>query len=112
MNPCQLKHQALVVDGDTLGNATFINEIRGILELTLTPGSRYPVLLKKVLYCGTHTGDHLTIAQVRSLAIELGRLRKTLQNFGVADRRLILPTIAQLERLTRTSLKTKKPIAF
>lgn len=112
MDPCQLKHETLMMDGDTLGNAGFINEIRERLERTLRPRSQYSVLLTKVLYCGTHTGDHLTIAQVRRLAIELRQLKRVLQGSVAADRRLIIPTINQLERLTRTSLRTMKPIAF
>jgi hypothetical protein len=78
MNPCRLKHAALEVDDDSPGNATFIREI-----LELTPRSRpgYPLLPKKVLSCGDPTGDHLTIAQVRRLAIELRKLRTTLQDF-------------------------------
>jgi hypothetical protein len=41
-----------------LGNVTRVKNLRGFLRgLQGTPGPRFPILLEKVLYDGTHSGD-------------------------------------------------------
>ena len=112
--PCQ--HQGMVAAGFYLGNMTLVERVCNALEAVLRhPLPRCPVLLKKVLYCGTHTGDHLTLTQVRRLAVELQQLKELdLEKTDVssADLRFIRSVAAKLRRLTRVALEIKKPIAF
>ncbi len=112
--PCE--HEEMMVDGDWLGNIGMIERAREALEHTLIPANiNCPVLLGKVLYCGSHTGDYLTIPQVRRLEKELAQLRRL--NFkdsgiSVADVRLIKAVTKKLERFVKASLRINKPIAF
>jgi hypothetical protein len=111
-DPCKPKHEGLMIAGCTLGNAWWITQIREILEASRNSKVRYPVLLGKVFYCGTHACDCLTVAQVRRLASEIKTLRKNLQDFTAEERKFIAPTITSLEKLVKASLRIKKPIAF
>src|SRR5580704_16453881 len=44
-----------------LGNITWVGNLRSFLRhLQGTPGPRFPILLEKVLYDGTHTGDWIS----------------------------------------------------
>jgi hypothetical protein len=112
--PC--KHSDMMVAGVYIGNATFVERVRYTLDAFLKPPlPRCPVLLRKVLYCGTHTGDYLTLAEVRRLAVELQQLNELdLENTDVSstDLRSIRSVAAKLRRLTKIALETKKPIAF
>jgi hypothetical protein len=112
--PCQ--HKEMMVAGFYIGNMTLVERVYNALEAALKlPLPRCPVLLRKVFYCGTHTGDYLTLAQVRKLAVELQQLKKLdLEKTDVssADLRLIRSVAAKLRRLTKVALEIKKPIAF
>jgi hypothetical protein len=110
MNPCQ--HEAVTLEAECLGNASQIRWCRGILKRNQTAGSRYPVLLEKVLFSGTHTGDFLRTRQVIDLAQELKLVRKNLKALPAEDRPTILELIQSLEKLAKASLKIKKPLAF
>ena len=44
-----------------LGSVSFIGFLRGFFSQT---PHRFPVLLDKVLYDGTHAGDHLTAEEI------------------------------------------------
>jgi hypothetical protein len=112
--PCQ--HKDMMIAGCYVGNMTLVERVYNTLEAVLKPPlPRCPVLLKKVLYCGTHTGDYLTLAQVRKLAVELQQLKQLdLEKTDVSstDLRFIRSVAAKLRRLTKIALETKKPIAF
>ncbi|MGA2414924.1 MAG: hypothetical protein ABSF59_10765 [Candidatus Sulfotelmatobacter sp.] len=112
--PCQ--HEGMMVAGAYIGNATFVERVRYSLKVLLKPPPpRCPVLLGKVLYCGTHTGDYLTLAQVRRLAAELQQLKEfDLENTEISSTKLrsIRSVATKLRRLTNIALEIKKPIAF
>jgi hypothetical protein len=112
--PCQ--HEGMTVAGFYIGNMTLVLRVYNALESVLRPPRpRCPVLLEKVLYSGTHTGDYLTLAQVRKLAVELQQLKELdLEKTHVSstDLRFIRSVAAKLRRLTKVALETKKPIAF
>jgi hypothetical protein len=112
--PC--KHQSMMVNGCYLGDAGFIEHVSSILEVVLKPPlPRCPILLGRVLYCGSHTGDHLTISQVQKLAVELQKLKRlNLKKVGVSSRdlRWVRSVMAKLDSLVSTSRRIKKPIAF
>jgi len=72
--PCE--HEAMMLGGCVLGNMSLVERVRDALgEAPKPPLPRCSVLLGRVLYCGTHTRDHLTIAQVQRLAKELRQLK-------------------------------------
>lgn len=54
-----------------LGNITYIAYIRERASQTLAPGS---VLLEKVLYSGSHAGDHLALKLISALKADLASL--------------------------------------
>jgi hypothetical protein len=101
-------HASGMVAGCWLGNAAHIARIRQELA---AQHRRYPVLLRKVLYSGTHCGDHLTLKTVAKLRTELCLL-KTHRSLNKELDRAIQLIRKQLQRLVRASIKVHKPIAF
>jgi hypothetical protein len=76
-----------------------------------TKANLFPVLLGKVIYSGTHCGDHLSVRNVAKLAAELDRLK----SFTIADKTLdkdLQMLRRKLLKLVRIALNIKKPIAF
>lgn len=62
--PCE--HEAMMLGGCVLGNMSLVERVRDALGEALKPPlPRCSVLLGRVLYCGTHTRGHLTIAQYK-----------------------------------------------
>jgi len=88
-----------------LGNIALIGFLR---ELLAREPERVPILLKKVLYDGTHGGDFLSPADVGLVAIEVDRLKDVhaIQN-GEED------LVRHFEdQLVHASQSVGKPIAF
>ena len=112
--PC--KHEAMMLDGSNLGNAGSISQLYEILSGVMTGhGRTYPVLLGKVVYSGTHCGDHLAVSDVRRLSTELDRLKMAIPSataLSGEDARQIALAIKKLRRLVKTALAVNKPIAF
>jgi len=102
------RHEQGIIAGDQLGSAGFIDWLRE----AFWPNRRlFPVLLGKVIYCGTHCGDHLSRRDVAKLAVELDRLK----SFSIADKSLdkhLQRLRRKLKKLVRVALRIKKPIAF
>ena len=112
--PC--KHEQMMLDGCDLGNAWFVSHLHGALSgVLMKRGQACPVLLGKVLYSGTHAGDHLTVRDVQRLSHELDRLKGVpLSSAALSgeDARQIALAIKELRRLVKTALAVNKPIAF
>jgi hypothetical protein len=105
-NACE--HEAGMVAGDWLGNESSIGSIRK--ELSRRPRD-FPTLLKRVVYSGTHCGDHLTLKMVAKLQMELDRLK--VHRSGNKELDLGIQKLRrQLQKLVHASLKIGKPIAF
>ena len=110
------RHESMMIDGCRLGTAGGIEFLRDALRRTVRRYARdFPVLWKKVIYSGTHTGDHLSLTDVRRLEQELKLFSKI--NFGVLnltaeDLRYIRDFRSNLSRLIKVALKIQKPIAF
>jgi hypothetical protein len=112
--PCE--HEAMMLGGCNLGNAGSISHLYEISVTNLDrDGRTYPVLLGKVLYSGTHSGDHLAVRDVRELSNELDRLKEAIPSataLSGEDARRIALAIRELRRLVKTALAVNKPIAF
>ena len=74
-------------------------------------GRRFPTLLNRVIYSGTHCGDHLTLKMVAKLRVELDRLKGHSSGNKEIDQG-IQKLRRQLQKLVRDSLKIGKPIGF
>ena len=58
------EHEGFLVS-EFLGNITRIQNVREFLRgLQGNPGPKFPILLKKVVYDGTHTGDWVPVKQI------------------------------------------------
>jgi hypothetical protein len=112
--PC--KHSGMQFCGATLGNAGGIHFLKARFQAVLKAKRlKCPVLMRRVLYSGTHTGDHLTVAQVAKLAAELKGLQKIdFKELGVLteDLRYIKQMLKELEQVVQAAEKLGKPIAF
>ena len=65
------EHEGLLVS-EFLGNITRVQHVREFLRgLQGDPGPKFPVLLKKVVYDGTHTGDWIPVKQSPALLREV-----------------------------------------
>jgi hypothetical protein len=112
--PC--KHEDMMVDGCSLGNAGGVEVIyEALSSAQKPPRTTFPILLNKVFYSGTHCGDFVTQAQIRKLDVELKQLRKLkLTDLGIAtsDVKWVTEIIISLARLVKVAQKVGKPIAF
>jgi hypothetical protein len=92
-----------------LGNITRVKNVRAFLRgLQGSPGPKFPILLKKVVYDGTHTGDWLPIQQTPALSKEI--------DLVLASRDILTPGelefFESMKRLCEASLATGNPIGF
>jgi hypothetical protein len=113
--PC--KHDQMMLDGCSLGNSFYVLRLRDIVaSFAAKHGQALPVLLKGVLYNGTHTGDYLTVNDVGKLSCELDSLKGArFSRTGLVlaeDAREISKTMRALRRLVKKALMVNKPIAF
>ena len=111
--PC--KHEGMMVDGCSLGNATGVGVIYEALSSAQKPRTEFPILLNKVFYSGTHCMDFLTLTQIRKLDAELKQLRKlklTDLGFATSDVEWVTEIFVNLTRLVKVAQKVGKPIAF
>jgi hypothetical protein len=92
-----------------LGNITRVQRLRSFLRaLEGKPGPRFPLLLTKVLYDGTHTGDHLP--RNKSVAL-LKEVETVLQSRDIlADSEIEF--FDNMKQLCQASIATGNPILF
>jgi hypothetical protein len=91
-----------------LGNISLIGFLRS--ELQRAP-FRFPILLTKVLYSGSHAGDYLTVERVPALQRELEDLANFRCNTREADG-FMFEFRRQMSELVVASLSVSKPIVF
>lgn len=92
-----------------LGNITRAKKVREFLRgLQGDPGPKFPTLLKKVVYDGTHTGDWIPAKQTPALLKEV--------DLVLASRDILTPGEKEffeaMKRLCEASLATGNPIVF
>ena len=92
-----------------LGNITRIRNVREFLRgLQGNPGPKFPILLKKVVYDGTHTGDWLPAKQTPTLLKEVGLVLQSSDILKQGEREFF----EAMKRLCQASLATGNPIGF
>jgi hypothetical protein len=91
-----------------LGNLALIGFLRELFEET---PEQFPILLTKVVYDGTHCGDHLDLEAIERLAIEMA----SVSNLHCAEPQSEGPLRefeTQMSDLTRAARTARKPIVF
>jgi hypothetical protein len=87
-----------------LGNMASVAYVRGFLE-DHSPNS-FPLLLERVVYSGTHSGDWVAASDVPQLLTETRRLH------GLTSDPLILQFTNDVSELAEASIATGNPIVF
>lgn len=102
------EHEEGVIVSHRIGSATHVGLLRKELE---KDAKKFPVLLEKVLYSGTHTGDYLSGRKILKLQREL----KVLAKFAASSKSsqsIVDEFREQMEELANSALAVEKPISF
>jgi hypothetical protein len=91
-----------------LGNISLIGLLRSQLQCE---SERFRILVTKVLYSGSHSGDFLRIDEIPALQMELEHLREFRCSSCEADRFMSVFR-ERMSELATTALSVGKPIAF
>jgi hypothetical protein len=102
------EHEGFLVS-EFLGNITRAQHLRDFLRgLQGKPGPRFPILLKKVVYDGTHTGDWIPVEETQGLLQEVETV--------LASKDILTPGenefFDSMKRLCEASIATGNPIVF
>lgn len=92
-----------------IGNITAVSLLRAELEEILGPSSSETLLISKVLYNGTHSGDIISLEHLSSLRHEIALVR------GIAEgkrSRELENFLADMEELATASERHGNPIVF
>jgi len=102
------EHGAGMLLRHRLGNISLIGSLRAELR---REAERFPILLKRVVYSGSHGGDHLPLDVVKELQKELGELASFKCSSRKSDEFMSGFRIQMLE-LVAASFSVGKPICF
>jgi hypothetical protein len=102
------EHEGYLVS-EFLGNITRIQNVREFLRgLQGNPGPKFPILLKKVVYDGTHTGDYLPAKQTPALLKEVNLVLQSSDILTKGEKEFF----ESMKRLCEASIATGNPIGF
>jgi len=102
------EHEGYLVS-EFLGNITRIKNVRDFLKgLQGEPGPKFPILLKKVVYDGTHTGDWVPIKQSGALLKEVSLVLHSSDILTQSEKEFF----ESMKRLCEASIQTGNPIVF
>jgi hypothetical protein len=94
---------------ESLGNITRAQHLRGFLRgLQGKPGPRFPVLLNKVVYDGTHTGDWIPTEESPALLREVEIVLASSDILTAGEKEFF----DSMKRLCEASIATRNPIMF
>jgi hypothetical protein len=94
---------------ERLGNISSIAQVRELLRsLERDKTARFPILLEKVVYSGTHSGDFLPACESAGLLKEMAAADQLRGIWDACDREFF----TSLRRLCEASLETRNPIIF
>jgi len=91
-----------------IGNTSLVALLRSELA---SEAEQFPIILRKVIYDGTHAGDSIAVAELPVLHAEVERL----QSFRCRDRKsvdFLVHFTAQMQELVETAMAIRKPISF
>lgn len=92
-----------------LGNISRIAHLRTFLRgLEGKPGPRFPILLEKVIYNGTHTGDWLPLEESPALLKEVETVLHSRDILASSEKEFF----ENLKQLCEASIETGNPILF
>ena len=92
-----------------LGNITRIGHLRTFLRsLEGNPGPRFPLLLKKVIYDGTHSGDSIATELVPELMKEVDIVLHSSDILAESEKEFF----GNMKLLCQASIETGNPILF
>jgi hypothetical protein len=92
-----------------LGNITRVKNLRSFLTaLQGKPGPRFPILLEKVLYDGTHTGDWIVARKSPALLKEVNTVLHSSDILADSEKEFF----NNMKLLCEASIETGNPIMF
>lgn len=102
------EHEGILAS-EFLGNITRIQNVREFLRgLQGNPGPKFPILLKKVVYDGTHTGDWVPAKQTPALLKEVNLVLQSSDILTQGEREFF----EAMKRLCEASVATGNPVGF
>jgi hypothetical protein len=102
------EHEGFLVS-EFLGNITRAQHVREFLRgLQGDPGPKFPILLKKVVYDGTHTGDWIPVKQTPALLREVTTVLASSDILTPGEKEFF----EAMKRLCDASIETGNPINF
>ena len=101
-------HEDGILIHHRIGNVARIARYREILR---DRSDEFPMLFRKVVYSGTHSGDYLTIDEVEKLKDEVALLSEMIHEDSDSEDYLH-EFQTQLSELVSYSLRIRKPISF
>lgn len=102
------EHEGFLVS-ESLGNITRAQHLREFLRgLQGEPGPKFPILLKNVVYDGTHTGDWIPIKQSPALLKEVNLVLGSSDILTPGEKEFF----ESMKRLCEASIATGNPIVF
>lgn len=102
------EHENGVLRDHYIGNMTLVGLLRSELE---RQADIYPVSLAKILYGGTHTGDYLSLVDVRNVQSEL-KLLEGHVCLNEINQGYVAVYRQQMMELAEAALTVGKPISF
>jgi len=102
------EHKGGILLRHRLGNISLVGLLRAELQ---REAERFPILVTKVVYSGSHTGDFLRVEEIPALQSELKVLRDIRCSSRNAER-FMSEFREQMLELAATALSISKPIAF
>jgi hypothetical protein len=102
------EHEGYLVS-ESLGNITRAQHLREFLRgLQGNPGPKFPILLKQVLYDGTHTGDWISVKESPALLREVDLVLGSIDILTEGEKEFC----QSMKRLCEASITTGNPIMF
>ena len=102
------EHEGFLIS-EFLGNITRAQHVREFLRgLQGKPGPTFPILLKQVVYDGTHTGDWIPVKDTPALLREVDLVLASSDILTQGEKEFF----DAMKRLCEASMKTGNPIVF
>ena len=97
------------LESEFLGNINRARNVREFLRgLQGKPGPRFPILLEKVVYDGTHTGDFIPAEETPALLKEVETVLASRDILTQSEKEFF----DAMKKLCDASIATKNPILF